>query len=328
MEKIKIGIVGFGNLGKGVYEALKLAEDMELVVIFTRRVDDVKKQIGDVPVISIDDLDSFCESSLVQPDVVILCGGSKEDTPVQGPMFVKCFNTVDSFDTHAEIPRYFKEMNDTAVINEHSSIISTGWDPGLFSMMRVLFASILLNGKDYTFWGPGVSQGHGDAIRTIPGVVDARQYTIPIDAAIAMVKSGSNPVLSARQKHTRDCYVVPEVDADQSAIERQIKEMPNYFADYDTTVNFISAEEMKKKHSELPHGGNVFLSATTAGYHQSMQFNLQLDSNPDFTASVMVAYARAVHKINKEEYIGAFTALDIPLAYLSPLTAEELMKKI
>ncbi len=325
MEKIKIGIVGFGNLGKGVFHAVQSSKDMECTVVFTRRVDNVKKQTFGVPVV---DVNNFTLLSSVKPDVVILCGGSKNDIPVQGPQFAKMFNTVDSFDTHVCIPQYFKDMRNIATENNHVSIISTGWDPGLFSLMRVLFKSILPQGKDYTFWGPGISQGHSDAIRTIPGVIDARQYTIPIDEAINSVRSGINPILSTREKHKRVCYVVVKNGADKNKIERQIKEMPNYFADYDTDVDFVSCEELKQKHFELPHGGFVINSATTGSYQQTLEFGLKLKSNPYFTGSVLVAYARAAYRLALQKKYGAYTVLEIPPILLSPLEAEDLMKMI
>jgi len=326
---VKVGIVGFGNLGKGVLSALETAIDMECSVIFSRRVEDIAKQVSNEILVLNPENWKFSDLNKDNmPDIVILCGGSKDDVPIQGPMFAKWFSTVDSYDTHAKIPEYMQEMEKAARNNDNVAIISTGWDPGLFSLMRVLFKSILPCSEDYTFWGTGVSQGHSDAIRTIDGVLDARQYTIPIDEAINSVRSGANPVLSIREKHKRVCYVVAKEKANLDEIEKSIKKMPNYFSDYDTEVNFVSLEELKKNHSELPHGGFVLSSGTTDRYQQSIEFGLKLESNPYFTGSVLVAYARAAYRFKQQEIFGAFTVLDIPPKLLSPLSAEDLIKMI
>ncbi|WP_101772261.1 diaminopimelate dehydrogenase [Peptostreptococcus faecalis] len=318
---IRVGIIGYGNLGKGAEKAIKLAGDMELVGIFTRR--DPSSIDTNSNVYSIDDLIKFKE----EIDVCILCGGSATDLKIQGPEISKNFNTVDSFDTHAKIPEYFEEINKSASGGGNLSVISTGWDPGLFSMNRLLSEAILSEGETYTFWGKGVSQGHGDAIRRIDGVKDGVQYTIPVKEAIDRIKNGEKCELTTRDKHTRECYVVAEEGADLKRIEKEIVTMPNYFADYDTFVHFISEEEMNKNHKGMPHGGTVIrLGNTSESTNQVYEFSLKLGSNPEFTASVNVAYARAVYKMNKEGRTGAVTAFDIPLSYLSKLSPEDQRK--
>ncbi|MCT4542976.1 MAG: diaminopimelate dehydrogenase [Vallitalea sp.] len=327
-KKIRIGIVGYGNLGKGVEFAIKQNPDMELSTIFTRR--DPKSLVvsdNNIKVLSVSDASNYKN----EIDVLILCGGSATDLPIQGPEFAKMFNTVDSFDTHAKIPQYFESVDSAAKANNNLSIISVGWDPGLFSMNRLLAESVLPEGKDYTFWGRGVSQGHSDAIRRIKGVKGAVQYTIPIDSALEQVRSGQAPELTTREKHLRDCYVVAEEDADKSKIEHEIKTMPNYFSDYDTKVTFISEEELKAKHSQMPHGGFVIRSGNTGKENkntQIMEFSLKLDSNPELTGSVLVAYARAIYRLSNEGVTGAKTVFDIPLAYLSPKSGEEIRKQL
>lgn len=325
---IKIGIVGYGNLGRGVEFAIKQNPDMQLAAIFTRR-DPKTLVIADnsVKVLSIADAEQYKNDI----DVLILCGGSATDLPVQGPQFAKMFNTVDSFDTHAKIPEYFEAVDEAAKSNNNLSIISVGWDPGLFSMNRLLSQCVLPEGNDYTFWGRGVSQGHSDAIRRIEGVQGAVQYTIPIDSALEKVRSGENPELTTREKHIRDCYVVAKEGADKAKIENEIKTMPNYFSDYDTNVTFISEEELKANHSEMPHGGFVIRSGKTGEdnkHNQIIEFSLKLDSNPELTGSVLVAYARAIHRLSNEGATGAKTVFDIPLAYLSPKSGEELRKQL
>ncbi|WP_273327295.1 diaminopimelate dehydrogenase [Vallitalea guaymasensis] len=325
---IKIGIVGYGNLGRGVEFAIKQNPDMQLAAIFTRR--DPKTLVvadNSVKVLSIADAEQYKNDI----DVLILCGGSATDLPVQGPQFAKMFNTVDSFDTHAKIPEYFEAVDEAAKSNNNLSIISVGWDPGLFSMNRLLSQCVLPEGNDYTFWGRGVSQGHSDAIRRIEGVQGAVQYTIPIDSALEKVRSGENPELTTREKHIRDCYVVAKEGADKAKIENEIKTMPNYFSDYDTNVTFISEEELKANHSEMPHGGFVIRSGKTGEdnkHNQIIEFSLKLDSNPELTGSVLVAYARAIHRLSNEGATGAKTVFDIPLAYLSPKSGEELRKQL
>ncbi len=327
-DRIRIGIVGYGNLGKGVHLAISQNPDMELKGIFTRRSpEQVELKIDNTKAYKIDDLDQFTE----QIDVLILCGGSATDLPKQGPELVKKFHTVDSFDTHARIPEYFGQVDKSARENGKIGIISVGWDPGLFSIARMLFGACLPEGKDYTFWGRGVSQGHSDAIRRIDGVKNAIQYTVPVTESIEAARSGSNPSLTTRQKHLRECYVVAEEGADLTRIEKEIKEMPNYFADYDTQVHFITEEELLANHSKMPHGGFVIRSGKTGIEKQNnhlMEFSLKLDSNPEFTASVLTAYARAAYRLAKEGRTGAFSVLDIPLSLLSPKTAEELRKEL
>lgn len=320
---IKVGIVGYGNLGRGVEKAIKQNPDIELKAIFSRRQpDEVAAANG---VVHISEIEKYKGDI----DVMILCGGSATDLPEQGPELAALFNTVDSFDTHAKIPEYFEKVNAAAVKGGNVSVISTGWDPGLFSLNRLLAEAVLPEGKEYTFWGKGVSQGHSDAIRRVEGVKNGVQYTIPVESAVERVRSGENPELSTREKHLRDCYVVAEEGADLAAIEREIKEMPNYFADYDTTVHFISEEELKKNHSAMPHGGTVLRSGLTGeNSKQIIEFGLKLDSNPEFTASVLVAYARAVYKLSQAGQAGAKTVFDIPFGLLSPKSPEQLRKEL
>jgi len=326
MSKIRIGIVGYGNIGKGVEAAIKQNPDTELVAVFTRRTaDSVKINTPGAKVVNIKEAKNYTEDI----DVMILCGGSATDLPEQGPEFAAMFNTVDSFDTHAKIPEYLEKVNKAAAASKKTSVISVGWDPGLFSMIRMLSGAILPVGKDYTFWGKGVSQGHSDAIRRVPGVKNAIQYTIPIDNAIESVRSGSNPELTTRQKHLRECFVVAEEGADKAEIEANIKNMPNYFADYETIVHFVSEEELKKNHSKMPHGGFVFRSGSTGDSNKHIiEFSLKLDSNPEFTANVLVAYARAAVRMNREGNTGAKTVFDVPLSYLSAESNQELIKRL
>ena len=321
---IRIGIYGYGNLGRGVESAIKQNPDMTLAAVFTRRDPaSLKIQTKDVPVLHVDDAPSMVEKI----DVMVLCGGSATDLPTQTPAIASLFNCVDSFDTHAKIPQHFANVDAAAKESGKVAMISVGWDPGLFSLMRAYTGAVLPKGKDYTFWGKGVSQGHSDAIRRIEGVVDARQYTVPVDEALSAVRSGSAPELTTRQKHTRECFVVAAEGADKARIENEIKTMPNYFADYDTTVNFITLEELRRDHNGIPHGGFVIRSGKTGFEEQSnniIEFSLKLDSNPEFTSSVIVAYARAIYRLSIEGATGAKTVLDIPPAYLSPLSNEEL----
>lgn len=324
---MKIGIYGYGNLGRGVEAALRQNTDMEIVGVFSRRDPAKVKTVTGIPVYSA----SLAEDFVTEIDVMIICGGSATDLPEMTPMLAKHFNVVDSFDTHARIPEHFANVDAAAKAAGHTALISAGWDPGLFSLARLYMNTVLPEGKDYTFWGRGVSQGHSDAIRRIPGVADARQYTVPVPSALESARSGENPDLSTRQKHTRECYVVAEEGADRAKIEKQIKEMPNYFADYDTTVTFITAEEMKRDHAELPHGGQVIRSGATGegGKHKHvMEFSLKLDSNPEFTASVLVACARAMGRMNSRGDFGCKTLFDVAPADLSPLTPEEMRKKL
>ena len=320
---LRIGIVGYGNLGKGVEKAIKQNPDMALIAIFTRRSPDAID--SQAKVVSMDDLESYKD----QIDVMVLCGGSSTDLPAQVLDVSKWYHTVDSFDTHAKIPEYFAKVDACTKASNTLSLISTGWDPGLFSLARLLGQSVLPDGEDYTFWGKGLSQGHSDAIRRVAGVKNGVQYTIPIDNALERVRSGENPVLTTAEKHQRVCYIVPEDGADCNAIETAIKTMPNYFADYDTTVHFISEEDLKKDHAKMPHGGIVFRSGVTGeGNKQRIEFSLTLESNPEFTASVLVAYTRAVGKMAKQGQTGARTVLDIPFAYLSPKSDEELRRTL
>ena len=320
---IRIGILGYGNLGRGVENAIKLNNDVELSAIFTRRNPADLKTKSDAKVVSVDEIEQWKDKI----DVLILCGGSATDLPIQTPKFAKMFNVIDSFDTHAKIPDHFKNVDDSAKSSDKTAIISIGWDPGLFSLNRLFGNVVLPDGKDYTFWGKGVSQGHSDAIRRIKGVKDAKQYTIPIEKALNAVRSGQNPDLTTREKHLRECFVVAENGADKAAIEKEIVTMPNYFADYDTTVHFISEEELKTNHSGIPHGGFVLRSGKTSdGVNHIIEYSLKLDSNPEFTSSVLVAYARAAYRLNKEGQYGCKTIFDIPPAYLSSKTGEELRK--
>ncbi|MBR5163285.1 MAG: diaminopimelate dehydrogenase [Schwartzia sp.] len=325
---IRIGIMGYGNLGRGVEYAVDACEDMELAAVFTRR-DPASLSIRKtgVPVVSVDKMDAWKDKI----DVLILCGGSATDLPEQTPKYAKDFNVIDSFDTHARIPEHFAAVDASAKAGGKVAIISVGWDPGLFSLNRAYASAILPNGKDYTFWGRGVSQGHSDAIRRIEGVKNAKQYTVPVEAALEAVRSGKNPSLTTREKHTRECFVVAEKGADKARIEKEIKTMPNYFADYDTTVHFIDEKELNENHGGLAHGGFVIRSGATGenGAHKHVvEFSLKLDSNPEFTASVLVAYARAAYRIAGEGGKGAKTVLDIPPAYLSPKTGEELRSSL
>ena len=322
-NKIRVGIVGYGNLGKGVEMALEQNEDFQLEAIFTRR--NPEKLLGTSKMVHISKIEDYKGKI----DVMIMCGGSATDLPQQTPEIAKMFNTVDSFDTHANIPEYFNKLDDVTNNSGNIGIISVGWDPGLFSLNRLLGQAVLPNGKDYTFWGKGVSQGHSDAIRRVEGVKDGVQYTVPIESAINMVRTGKNVELSAREKHERVCYIVPKEDADLEYIKNEIINMPNYFADYNTTVNFITEEEMNKNHKGMPHGGFVIRTGVTGeGTNQRMEFSLKLDSNPEFTSSVLVAYARAVYRLHKEGQKGARTVLDIPFSYLSPKSGEELRKEL
>lgn len=325
---IKIAIAGYGNLGRGVECAIAQNPDTELYGVFTRRnPSDVKTLKEDTKVFSLNDIENHKENI----DVVILCGGSATDLPVQTPKLAESFNVIDSFDTHANIPKHFKNVDAAARKAGKVAMISVGWDPGLFSLNRLYAQAILPDGKDYTFWGKGVSQGHSDAIRRIDGVLDARQYTIPVEAALEAVRSGKNPELTTREKHTRECFVVAEGGADKARIENEIKTMPNYFADYDTTVHFISAEEMERDHSGIPHGGFVIRCGNTGLNNEKthiIEYSLKLDSNPEFTSSVLVAYARAAYRMNKEGVSGCKTVFDIAPAYLSPMSAEELRANV
>ena len=324
---MKIGILGYGNLGKGVESNLLLQPDMELVGIFTRRNPSDVKTLTDASVYKVDDLYQMQKDI----DVLIICGGSAKDLPKQTPEFASYFNVVDSFDTHANIPNHFEKVNEASLASKHVSIISVGWDPGLFSINRLYGQAILPNGKDYTFWGKGVSQGHSDAIRRIDGVKDARQYTIPVESSLERVRNGEQVDLSAREKHTRECYVVCEEGADLQKIEEQIKTMPNYFADYDTTVHFITEAEMKANHANLPHGGIVIRTGKTGleGEHtQVMEYQLTLDSNPEFTASVLLAYARACYRMAQRGQYGCKSVFDVAPIDLHPASAEELRKTI
>lgn len=318
---MRVGIYGYGNLGRGVELALKHNPDMELVGIFTRRNPSAIRTATMAAVHGADRVEDFAEDI----DVMLLCGGSATDLPKITPRMARMFNVVDSFDTHAHIPEHFEKVNAAAVETEHTALISGGWDPGLFSLARLYMNAALPAGKDYTFWGRGVSQGHSDAIRRIPGVKDARQYTVPIQEAVNRVLAGENPELTVRQKHLRECYVVAEEGADQEQIAQAIRTMPDYFADYDTSVTFITEEEMKRDHSQLPHGGQVIRSGETDGDHRHvMSFSLKLDSNPEFTGSVLLACARAVQRAYERKRYGCMTLFDVPLADLSPLSGEEL----
>lgn len=322
-KTLRIGIVGYGNLGKGVELAVRQNPDMELVSIFTRRTPQSINSTSTVN--SFDQLQEY--KGLI--DVMILCGGSAKDLPEQISIISQHFHTVDSFDTHAKIPEYYAQVDHSAKANQTLCLISTGWDPGLFSMARLLGQCVLPEGQDYTFWGKGLSQGHSDAIRRISGVKHGVQYTIPLDSAIEQVRSGINPTLSTADKHRRICYVVAEEGADQSGIENQIKCMPHYFEPYDTEVHFITEEELKKEHSSMPHGGTVFRTGVSAnGSKQRVEFSLDLESNPEFTASVLVCFARAVGKMAYMGHRGALTVFDIPLGYLSPKSGEELRKEL
>ena len=315
---IRIGIYGYGNLGRGIENAIRQNEDMTLVAVFTRRDPATLKINTDTAKVC---HVSEAQSYVGEIDVMILCGGSATDLPEQTPALAELFSVVDSFDTHARIPEHFARVDEAARRGGNTAAISVGWDPGMFSLNRLYGEAILPEGKDYTFWGKGVSQGHSDAIRRIDGVLDAKQYTIPVDEALEAVRSGVRPELSARQKHTRECFVVAAEGADRERIEREIKEMPNYFADYDTTVHFITADELKRDHAGIPHGGFVIRTGKTGASLENnhvIEYSLKLASNPEFTASVIVAYARAVARMHSEGTVGCKTVLDIPPAYLSP----------
>lgn len=325
---IRIGILGYGNLGKGVECAVKQNPDMELAAVFTRRNPDTVKILTEgVKVYPLEEAKNMTD----QIDVMILCGGSATDLPEQTPEFAKLFHVVDSFDTHAKIPEHYAAVDAAAKEGGKVAVISAGWDPGMFSLNRVYANAVLPDGRDYTFWGKGVSQGHSDAIRRIAGVKDARQYTIPVDSALEAIRSGETPELTTREKHTRECFVVAEEGADLAKIENEIKTMPNYFADYDTTVHFITEEEMKRDHSRLPHGGFVIRSGRTGWELENkhvIEYSLKLDSNPEFTSSVIAACARAAYRMANEGQTGCRTILDIPPAYLSAKSGEELRKEL
>ena len=324
-KKIRIAICGYGNLGRGVETEILKNKDMQLVCVFSRRNPEKVSVKSDVPVININEAEIWKDKI----DVVIMCGGSATDLPVQGPLFAKLFNTIDSFDTHAKIPEYYKNMDESAKLGNNVSIISVGWDPGLFSLNRLYMESVVPNGNTYTFWGTGISQGHSDAIRRVEGVKDARQYTIPYEEAVNRVRRGENPNLSVRDKHFRECYVVLEEGADAKKVEEQIKTMPNYFADYNTEVHFISEEELKEKHSKMPHGGFVIRSSKTGeDTKQIMEYSLKLESNPEFTASVLLAYARAAYKMKLNGESGAKSVFDVAPALLSEKTTAELLQNL
>ena len=323
---IKIGILGYGNLGRGVECAVKQNDDMELVAVFTRRnPEDVKILTETATVCNVADVEDWKDKI----DVMIICGGSATDLPKQTPVYAKMFNVIDSFDTHARIPEHFANVDAAAKEGGHVGIISVGWDPGMFSLNRLYANAILPDGNDYTFWGKGVSQGHSDAIRRVEGVKDGKQYTIPVEAALKAVRNGENPELTTRQKHTRECFVVLEEGADAAKVEEEIKTMPNYFSDYDTTVHFISEEELKANHSGIPHGGFVLRSGKTGWNGENkhlIEYSLKLNSNPEFTSSVLIAYARAAYRLASEGQIGCKTVFDIAPAYLSAKSGEELRK--
>lgn len=326
--KTRIGILGYGNLGRGIESAIKQSEDLELVAVFTRRDPaSVTIHTEKVPVVALSEALNWKDKI----DVMVLCGGSATDLPTQTPEYAKHFNVINSFDTHAKIPSHFEAVDAAAKEGGKLALISLGWDPGLFSLNRMLATAILPQGKNYTFWGKGVSQGHSDAVRRIAGVLDARQYTIPVESAMTRIRNGEQPEFTAREMHKREVFVVAAEDADRAAIEAEIKDMPNYFADYDTEVHFITAEEMREKHAELPHGGFVIRSGVS-GFHEEhkelIEFSLKLDSNPEFTGAVLAAYARAAHRLAAEGQTGCKTIFDVAPSYLSPLSAEELRAKL
>ena len=321
---MRIGILGYGNLGRGIECAIRQNADMELTAVFTRRDPKTVKILTEgVNVYSVNDILEHKD----EVDVLVLCGGSATDLPKQTPEYAKYFNVIDSFDTHARIPEHFANVDKAAKESGHVALISCGWDPGMFSLNRLYANAILPEGNDYTFWGKGVSQGHSDAIRRVPGVKDGKQYTIPVESALEAVRNGENPELTTRQKHTRECFVVPEEGADLKKIEETIKNMPNYFSDYDTTVHFITEEELKANHSGIPHGGFVFRTGVT-GFNKEnkhvIEYSLKLDSNPEFTSSVILAFARAINRLHTEGVNGCKTVFDIAPAYLTPLSAEEI----
>ncbi|NLD46629.1 MAG: diaminopimelate dehydrogenase [Clostridiaceae bacterium] len=328
MNKIKIGIIGHGNLGKSAEAGIRQNKDMELIGIFTRRDPaSIKPLTSGVKVYHIDEAKNMTDKI----DVMLLCGGSMSDLPVQGPQFAAMFNMVDGFDTHAKIPEYFEAVDKEAKKANKIGLISCGWDPGMFSLSRLFGEVILPEGKTYTFWGKGISQGHSDAIRRVKGVLNAKQYTIPIESAIEAVREGNNPELTTRQKHIRECFVVAEEGADRARIENDIKTMPNYFADYDTIVHFITEEELQKNHSGIPHGGFSIRTGRTGINNENshiVEYSIKLDSNPDFTANTMVAYARAVYRLNREGVSGAKTVFDIAPAYLTIKSGEEIRKNL
>lgn len=321
---IRVGIMGYGNLGRGIECAIKQNQDMELVAVFTRRDPQSVRILHEgVSVYHIDEAINKKD----EIDVLILCGGSATDLPEQTKEYAKYFNVVDSFDTHARIPEHFAAVDKVATENNKVAMISVGWDPGMFSLNRLYANAVLPNGSDYTFWGKGVSQGHSDAIRRVEGVANGKQYTVPVEDALRRVRAGENPKLTTREKHTRECYVVAEEGADKNKIEAEIKSMPNYFADYDTTIHFTSEEELQANHSGIPHGGFVIRSGKTGWEEEHthiIEYSLKLDSNPEFTASVIVAYARAAYRMSKEGMKGCKTVFDVAPAYLSPVSAEEL----
>ena len=324
---IRIGIYGYGNLGRGVECAIAQNSDMQAVGVFTRRAPDSVKTVTGVPVYSADTVLDFQDKI----DVMVLCGGSATDLPKQTPELAKYFNVVDSFDSHAKIPEHLKAVHERALKANKTAVISVGWDPGMFSIGRLYGESVLSQGNTYTFWGKGVSQGHSDAIRRIEGVANAKQYTVPVESALKAVRAGENPVLTTRQKHTRECFVVVKEGADKARIEREIKTMPHYFDEYDTTVHFISNEEFEKNHSGLPHGGVVIRSGVTGENGENkhcIEYGLKLDSNAEFTASVLVAYARAVYRLQNEGAFGCKTVLDIPPIYLAKESREEMIAKL
>ncbi len=319
--------MGYGNLGRGIESAVRQNDDMELVAVFTRRDPQTVKVAGEVPVYRVEELLNKKDDI----DVLMMCGGSATDLPKQTAQYAKFFNVVDSFDTHAKIPEHFANVDLAAKEGGKIAMISVGWDPGMFSLNRLYANAILRDGSDYTFWGKGVSQGHSDAIRRIPGVKNAKQYTIPVESALEAVRNCENPVLTTRQKHTRECFVVAEEGADKAWIENEIKTMPNYFADYDTTVHFITEEELQRDHAGIPHGGFVLRTGKTGfdGEHNHViEYSLKLDSNPEFTACVLIAYARAAYRMQKEGMTGCKTVFDVAPAYLSPMTAEEMRSKL
>ena len=325
--KIRVAIMGYGNLGKGIECAVEQNDDMELVGVFTRRAPETVTVRSGVPVYSAVKLPEMQDKI----DVLMMCGGSATDLPKQTAEYAKYFNVVDSFDTHAKIPEHFAKVDAAARESGKIAMISVGWDPGMFSLNRLYANAILRDGSDYTFWGKGVSQGHSDAIRRIPGVLDAKQYTIPVESALESVRNCENPELTTRQKHTRECFVVAEESADKAWIENEIKTMPNYFADYDTTVHFITEEELQRDHAGIPHGGMVLRTGKTGvnGEHNHViEYSLKLDSNPEFTACVLTAYARAAYRMNREGMKGCKTVFDVAPAYLSPMTAEEMRSKL
>ena len=325
---MRIGILGYGNLGRGVECAIKQNPDMELAAVFTRRAPEkVSILTKSAEVCSVNDIEQWKD----RIDVLILCGGSATDLPEQTPKYAELFNVIDSFDTHARIPEHFDDVDAAAKKSGHIGIISVGWDPGMFSLNRMYANAILPEGKDYTFWGKGVSQGHSDAIRRVEGVKDGKQYTIPVESALEAVRNGENPDLTTRQKHTRECFVVAEEGADLAQIENEIKTMPNYFDEYDTTVHFITEEELKRDHSGIPHGGFVIRSGKTGWNDENshvIEYSLKLDSNPEFTSSVLAAYARAAYRMSKEGQTGAKTVFDVAPAYLSAADGAELRKHL